>query len=122
MKTHCVATFNALAPALVLCQQLQEAGINAIINDESILERFWFMSEPLAAIHVEVKQPDYLPARKLVQEWENSRGVLKDAVRCPEGRSGTAPDRLPVACGDVGGHGRRPSRRSCGPGILLLAA
>jgi len=61
-KTHCVATFNALSPALVLCQQLQEAGINAVIHDESVLERFWFMSEPLAAIHVEVRQPDYLPA------------------------------------------------------------
>ena len=84
MKTHCVATFNALSPALVLCQQLQEAGINALINDESVLERFWFMSEPLAAIHVEVRQPDYLPARKLIHEWEKSRGVLKDAVRCPE--------------------------------------
>jgi len=42
------------------------------------------MSEPLAAIHVEVRQPDYLPARKLIHEWEKSRGVLKDAVRCPE--------------------------------------
>ena len=69
---------------MVLCQQLQEAGINAVIHDESILERFWFMSEPLAAIHVEVRQPDYLPARKLVQEWEKNRGVLKDAVRCPD--------------------------------------
>ena len=60
------------------------AGIQASIHDESKLERFWFMSEPLAAIHVGVSQPDFLKARRLMQDWEQTNEALKAAVRCPE--------------------------------------
>ena len=67
--------------------QFTEAGVPAVIHDESKLERFWFMSEPLAAIHVEVPQPDYLKARRLMSEWEKSGDFLKTAVRCPDCQS-----------------------------------
>ena len=63
------------------------AGMLAIIRDESRLERYWFFSEPLAAIHVEVKQADYLRAREAMTEWEATTELLRQAVRCPECRS-----------------------------------
>jgi ribosomal protein S27AE len=83
-ETLPVATFNELKPALALREQFAHAGIPALIHDESKLERFWFMTEPLAAIHVEVSQPDFLKARRLMQEWEPGSDVLKATVRCPE--------------------------------------
>lgn len=87
MKTIAIATFNELTPAELLVAQFQRAGVNAVIHDESKLERFWFMSEPLAAIHVDVPQPDYLRARRLMIEWEKSGHLMKAAVRCPDCRS-----------------------------------
>jgi hypothetical protein len=84
MKTLPLATFNDRAPAEELRMQFYQAGINAVLHDESKLERFWFMSEPLAAIHVEVPQPDYLRARRLMSEWEKSNDPMRMAVRCPE--------------------------------------
>jgi rubredoxin len=84
MKGLPVATFNELGPAQALREQFARTGIQASIHDESKLERFWFMSEPLAAVHVEVSQPDFLKARRLMQEWQQNSDVLKGAVRCPE--------------------------------------
>ncbi len=83
MKTISVATFNTVSPAQRLQRRLQQAGFPTVIEDESKLERFWFMSEPLAAIHVEVEQSKYLAARKLLAELE-SEGLMRDAVRCPD--------------------------------------
>lgn len=87
MKTLPVATFNERAPAEELRAQFSRVGLNAVLHDESKLERFWFMSEPLAAIHVEVPQADYLRARRLLGEWETTSELLKPAVRCPECQS-----------------------------------
>lgn len=87
MKTLPVATFDDPALAEQLRTQFSQAGLNSILHDESKLERFWFMSEPLAAIHVEVAQPDYLRARRLMSEWEKSTDLLRAAVRCPECQS-----------------------------------
>lgn len=84
MKTVHVATYDTLSPARELCRLLEEAGVRAYIHDESWVERFWFWSEPLAAIHVEVSPADFTEARKLIREWDLSRGVLREAVRCPE--------------------------------------
>ena len=87
MKTVPLATFNELEPAQTLQQRLQQAGIPATIHDESKLERFWFMSAPLAAIHIEVAQPQYLEARQLIALWDTEQGMLQNAVRCPDCRS-----------------------------------
>jgi hypothetical protein len=87
MKTLPVATFNVLAPAVQLRTQFEQVGIHAVIHDESKLERFWFMSEPLAAVHIEVSQPDYLKARTMLGEWEKSSDLMRTAVRCPECQS-----------------------------------
>ena len=84
MKTVPLATFNELSPARSLQGRLEEAGIPATIHDESKLERFWFMSEPLAAFHVEIQQPDFLRARQLMNEWDQAGDSLKALVHCPE--------------------------------------
>jgi hypothetical protein len=84
MKSVPLASFNERDFAVRLCQQLERTGVAAVIHDESKLERFWFMSEPLAAFHVEVSQPDFLAARQRVQEWERSSDIMQRAVRCPE--------------------------------------
>jgi hypothetical protein len=84
MTTVPLATFNELEPAQKLQGRLQQAGIPATIHDESKVERFGFMSEPLASIHLEVPQPKYLAARKLVEDWDKADGALHSAVRCPE--------------------------------------
>src|SRR5439155_8413975 len=83
MKTVLLATFNELGPAQQLQARLQQAGIPAVIHDESKVQRFWFMSEPLAAIHVEVPQPHFVKAVRLIAEWHQAEGLLNDAVRCP---------------------------------------
>ena len=84
MRVLPVATFNELEPAQALREQFMHAGIQSSIHDESKLERFWFMTEPLAAIHVEVSKPDFLKARRLMRDWEETNEALKAAIRCPE--------------------------------------
>ena len=87
MKSVPLASFNDRGCAEQLCRQLKQAGLSAVIHDESRLERFWFLSEPLAAFHVEVSQPDFLEARRRTDEWEQASDVMQRAVRCPECRS-----------------------------------
>ena len=87
MKTVPVATFNELKPAQRLQERLQKQGILAFVRDETRVERFWLMAEPLAAIHVEVNQPDYLATQRLIAQWDVEEGILAEAVRCPECRS-----------------------------------
>ena len=87
MKTIPLVTFNELEPAVVLQKRLQQAGVPATIHDESKLERFWFMSAPFAAIHLEVPQSHYLGARRLLLKWDKADHALHSAVRCPECQS-----------------------------------
>jgi hypothetical protein len=87
MSTMLLATFHDLEPAQLLQQRFQQAGIPATITDESRIQRLWFMSEPLAAIHLEVPGDQYLEARQLMQLWDTNDGFLRSAVRCPECQS-----------------------------------
>jgi hypothetical protein len=84
MKTIPLATFNEPEQARLFQERLARVEIPAVIHDESKLERFWFMSEPLAAVHVEVRRPDYLRARQLMSEWERAGDPSAGMVRCPE--------------------------------------
>lgn len=67
-----------------LQERLRQTGIPAIIHDESKLERFWFMSEPRAAIHLEVSPPHFLESCRRISEWDETDHALHNAVRCPE--------------------------------------
>jgi hypothetical protein len=78
-----VATFNEREQARPLMQWLENAGIHADILDERRMQRFWFMSEPLAGIHVQVHPDHFDQARELVKQWDRE-GALKEAVHCPQ--------------------------------------
>jgi hypothetical protein len=85
-----------------------EAGIPATIHDEARLERFWFLSKPLAAAHVEVPQPYYSEARRVIEGWEVAEEILKNSVRCPQCHSGrveypqlTRKSILPILIGHL---------------------
>ena len=84
MKTLPIVTFNELPSAQKLQQQLEQAGIPARIHDETKIERFWFMCEPLAAVHVEVQKTDYLRALRMIEESAALRATMAAAERCPE--------------------------------------
>lgn len=83
MKTS-LATFHDLQRAAALHRRLREAGIAATLRDESKLQRFWFMTEPQAAIHIDVEQPDFLRARQVLVEWEHTDSTGRASVHCPE--------------------------------------
>lgn len=84
MKTVPLVTFNELEPAQQLRNRLQHAGVPATIHDESKLERFGFMSKPLAAVHVEVPEANYLVARHFFEILDPAESLVQRAVRCPE--------------------------------------
>jgi hypothetical protein len=86
MKTHPypVATFHDFGDARKLKDRLLRTGIPAIIHNEAKLERYWFLSKPLAAVHVEVAQAYYLQARQLIEQWSHAEGILENAVCCLE--------------------------------------
>jgi hypothetical protein len=108
MQLYSVATFDDFADAQKLMERLREAGIPATIHDEARLERFWFLSKPLAAAHVEVPQPYYFQARGVIERWEKAEEILKNSVRCPQCRSSrveypqlTRKSILPVLIGHL---------------------
>jgi hypothetical protein len=84
MNTIPLVTFHDLKPALQLRDWLQRAGIEAQINDESNMEKYWFMSEPLAAVHVEVLADDYDAAVGMLRDRSCAEGMISGAVQCPE--------------------------------------
>ena len=84
MNTVPLVSFNELEPAQLFRDRLSRAGIEAQITDESNTERYWFMSEPLAAIHVEVPEADFIKASQIAKTLAQLEGTLEGAVHCPE--------------------------------------
>lgn len=76
-------TFNKPEEAEPLKKRLEAAGIRAEIQDERKHQRYWFISEPLAGVHLRVGRSQYENASRLLREWNASDGVLKNAVHCP---------------------------------------
>lgn len=79
-----VASFNDLDQAEVLKERLTRAGIPAEVYDESKLQRFWFMSEPLAGKKIRVDERDFERAKQALDALDVKEDVLHYAVRCPE--------------------------------------
>jgi hypothetical protein len=92
MNTIPLVTFHDLKPALQLRDWLQRAGIEAQINDESNMEKYWFMSEPLAAVHVEVLADDYDAAVGMLRGRHDQRsGAMSGVCLYPGGVSPVLP-------------------------------
>jgi len=83
MKTVLLASFNESGPAQVLKDRLNQAGYRAVLHNETKLERYGFLSSPLAAFHVEVRPEDFLPARRKMEKLGQTEGLLNQAVHCP---------------------------------------
>jgi len=84
MKPVTVATFSEREKAEPVRQRLEQEGIHAAVHDESRLQRFWFLAEPVAGIHVAVDRKDWDHARHLLQRLDKTEHVLRNAVRCPQ--------------------------------------
>lgn len=79
-----LASFNELDPAEHLRHRLGEAGIPAEVYDESKLQKYWFMSKPLAAKKIRVEEKDFENAKRLLAGLDAVEDALHDAVRCPQ--------------------------------------
>ncbi len=79
-----LASFNDVDQAEVVKNRLEEAGIHADIYDESKLQRFWFLSEPLAGKKVRVDEKNFDRAKKALDALDVKEDTLHFAVRCPE--------------------------------------
>lgn len=84
MNTVPIVSFNELEPAQKFRDRLLRAGIEAQISDESNTEKYWFMSTPLAAIHVEVPEADFVQTAALIRSLGKLEGGVAGAVQCPE--------------------------------------
>ena len=88
MNTITIATFNQVEPARPLQQRLDNAGIHAVIHDDSKVEKFVFYnSESLAGIRIAVAETDAARAQQLLAEWDTADHLLAQAVVCPECKS-----------------------------------
>lgn len=83
MKTVTEVTFNEPEEAEPLLQRLRAAGIRAEVHDERKRQRYLFMSQPLAGVHLRVDREQMEEAHRLLQLWDASEGVLNRAARCP---------------------------------------
>jgi Zn finger protein HypA/HybF involved in hydrogenase expression len=79
----CLATFNLPASARALKTILEKEKVEARIHDERKLQRFWFLAQPRAGIHVEVRQGSLEAAREFLATKPEARAVFKEAVHCP---------------------------------------
>jgi len=87
-KTSTVATFSDLDKAQEVKQRLNQAGIPAEVHDETKLQRFWFVSKPLAGDKVVVTEQDFERAREVLKAEDAKDHVLQGEVRCPQCESG----------------------------------
>ena len=84
MKPVTVLTFNEPEQTTPVKTRLQKAHIASTVHDERNIQQFFYLSEPLAGIHLRVDRRDYERTLQLLREWERAEGVLRDAIHCPE--------------------------------------
>jgi CO dehydrogenase/acetyl-CoA synthase alpha subunit len=79
-----IATFSDLEKAQDIKNRLAKAGIVAEVYDESKLQKYWFLSKPLAAGKVVVDEKDFEKARRALKAADDLDHILQGEVRCPE--------------------------------------
>lgn len=77
-----MATFSDVQKAQVVESRLKQAGISATVDDESKLQRFFFLSNPLASQRVYVDDKDFEKARQFLREADARDHILNGEVRC----------------------------------------
>ena len=82
-----VASFNHLQDAEAVRGLLVSLGIDAHVQDERHLQRWWLLAEPYAGIHVRVPNSQLLQAQIVVEADPDLVSLVARAVRCPECKS-----------------------------------
>jgi hypothetical protein len=77
-----VATFSDLDKAQAVEAKLEQARVPAKVLDQSKLQRFVFLSEPLACYRVLVSEADYEKAREFLKAADAQDHILQDEVHC----------------------------------------
>jgi hypothetical protein len=83
MRMITEATFNEPEEAEPLLKRLAAAGIRVELQDERKRQRFLFMSQPMAGVHLRVDRNQWEVADQLLKQWDASEAVLQAAIRCP---------------------------------------
>jgi transposase-like protein len=79
-----VATFGEAEKAEAVKTRLEQAGIPAVVGDESKLQKFIYLSRPLASQKVYVNDEDCEKARQFLKEAHAQDHILDGEVRCPD--------------------------------------
>src|SRR5258706_9846148 len=84
MEWLTVATFNEPEGAAPALERLRRAGFDAEIHDERNLQKWYFLSSPLAGIRLRVPKEKQPAARAFLEELNLPEGLLRNAILCPE--------------------------------------
>jgi len=82
-----ILTFDGPVEAQALKQRFEAAGVPAHVLDERRQQRYRFLAEERAGIHLQVAREDFERARQLAVEWEATDLGIKQAVYCPQCKS-----------------------------------
>jgi hypothetical protein len=83
-RTAVVATFNEREDAEAVAKRLIQAGFQAEVADETKVQKFFFMSKPLANEKVEVPIEDYDRARNFLKQIDPEEHLLRHQICCPQ--------------------------------------
>lgn len=84
MEYETIATFHELQPAEGLRVRLEQRSITARVQDQRRMQKYWFISKPLAGVKLQVEKHQFGDARQLLQEPEAAVVVTSEAVHCPQ--------------------------------------
>jgi DNA-directed RNA polymerase subunit M/transcription elongation factor TFIIS len=84
MDAITVLTYNEPEDAQPIVKRLSDAGIPATLHDERNVQKYWFISQPLAGIKVQVHKADYQKSKDLLEKWATEEDILTKAIHCPE--------------------------------------
>jgi hypothetical protein len=77
-----VATFSEAEKAQVVADRLNQGGIGATVEDQSKLQRIFFLSKPLASQKVYVDDKEFEKARQFLREADAKDHILNGEIRC----------------------------------------
>ena len=78
-----VATFHERPTAEVFRDYLERKGMEANVQDERKLQRFWFLARPAAGVHVRVPREELGLGQELLGEWEATVPKAYRSIHCP---------------------------------------
>jgi len=85
MEPVTILTFEEAEHAQAVCQQLEQAGLHPVVDDESKRQKRWMVSEPHASYHVLVDKKEHARAEQILDEWGQAHAeILRAALHCPE--------------------------------------